>query len=59
MQFDKDAVVNLIRQQAGSQQADQAAQQLPNKVDPEQHSDLLSKFGVSPQELVKNLGGLL
>jgi hypothetical protein len=33
---------------------------LPDQVDPEQHSDLLSKFGINPQELLGGgaLGGI-
>jgi hypothetical protein len=57
MQFDKSTVVDFIRQQAGSEQAQQAAQQLPDKVDPEAHGDLLQRFGVNPQDLVSRLGG--
>jgi predicted PhzF superfamily epimerase YddE/YHI9 len=52
MQFDKQTVVDLIQQQMGSQQAEQAAQQLPDQVDHEQHADLLQKFGVNPQDLL-------
>jgi hypothetical protein len=52
MQFDKQTVLTLIEQQLGSQQAEQAAQQLPDQVDPEQHADLLQQFGVNPQDLL-------
>jgi predicted PhzF superfamily epimerase YddE/YHI9 len=52
MQFDKQTVVDLIQQQMGSQHAEQAAQQLPDQVDHEQHADLLQKFGVNPQDLL-------
>jgi hypothetical protein len=54
MEIPKDKVLELIRERAGGEQADQAANELPDQVDPEQHADLLSKFGVDPQEL---LGG--
>ena len=52
MQFDKQTVLELIEQQMGSQQAQQAAQQLPDQVDHEQHADLLQQFGVNPQDLL-------
>jgi hypothetical protein len=52
MQFDKQTVIDLIQQQMGSQHAEQAAQQLPDQVDHEQHADLLQKFGVNPQDLM-------
>ena len=52
MQIDKQAVLELIEQQMGSQQAQQAARQLPDQVDHEQHADLLQQFGVNPQDLL-------
>ena len=52
MQFDKQTVLELIEQQMGSQQAQQAAQQLPDQVDHEQHADLLQQFSVNPQDLL-------
>ena len=54
MQIPKDKILDLIRERAGGAQADQAASELPEQVDPEQHADLLSKFGIDPQDL---LGG--
>jgi hypothetical protein len=59
MQFDKEAVIDLIRQQAGSGQADQAARDLPDQVDHEQHADLLQQFGVNPQDLLSRFGGTI
>jgi hypothetical protein len=53
MQFDKQTVLNLIEEQMGSQHAEQAAQQLPDQVDHEQHADLLQQFGVNPQDLIR------
>ena len=44
----------MLQQQGKS---DQAKQELPDKVDPEQHSELLQKFGLNPQELLSKLGG--
>lgn len=52
MQFDKQTVLDLIKEQVGSERADQAAQQLPDQVDHEQHADVLQQFGVSPQDLM-------
>ena len=54
MEIPKDKILDLIRQRAGGEQADQAAGELPDQVDPARHADLLSKFGIDPQEL---LGG--
>jgi predicted PhzF superfamily epimerase YddE/YHI9 len=59
MEIPKDKIIELIRQKAGGDQAQQAEQQLPDQVDPEQHADLLSKFGIDPQELLGGgLGGV-
>jgi hypothetical protein len=54
MEIPKDKILDLIRERAGGDKADQAAGELPDQVDPEKHADLLSKFGIDPQEL---LGG--
>jgi len=34
-----------------------AASELPNKVDTDQHADLLSKFGINPQDLLGKITG--
>lgn len=57
MNIDKNQIVELLRSQ-GHPQADQAEQELPDQVDPEQHADLLAKFGINPQDLLGKLGGL-
>lgn len=54
MEIPKDKILELIRERSGGEKADQAAGELPDKVDPEQHADLLQRFGINPQEL---LGG--
>lgn len=54
MQIPKDKVLELIRERVGGDKADQASNELPDQVDPEQHADLLQKFGINPQDL---LGG--
>jgi len=57
MQIDKEQVLQLLRAKGQHQQADQAQQQLPDQVDTDQHSDLLSRFNVDPKELLNKLGG--
>ncbi len=57
MQIPKDQIISMIESKMGSGQAQQAAQQLPDQVDHEQHSDLLQKFGVNPQDLMQRFGG--
>jgi hypothetical protein len=52
MQIDKQQVVELLRERGDNDKAEQAKQQLPDQVDTEEHSDLLSQVGVEPQELL-------
>jgi len=56
MFFDKQAVVDHISEQAGPEQAAQAAQLLPDQIDHEQHAALLQQFGIDPQTMVNQLG---
>lgn len=48
MLFDKQQIISMI---SDPQQAEQAAQQLPDQVDHEAHSNLLQQFGVDPGRL--------
>lgn len=57
MEIPKDQILQLLRDRGDDQQAEQADQELPDKVDPDRDSGLLSKFGVDPQELIGKLGG--
>jgi len=57
VQIDKAMIIDLIKQQAGGGQADQAEQELPDKVDPQQDAGLLQKFGVDPQDLIAKFAG--
>jgi hypothetical protein len=54
MQIPKQQILSMIESRMGSGQAQTAATELPDQVDHEQHADLLTKFGINPQEL---LGG--
>jgi hypothetical protein len=57
MELDKDTILEEIRKRGGDHQ--KAAQELPDKVDHEQHGDLLKKFGVDPSDLAKSVEGRL
>ena len=57
MQIPKDQIISLIESKMGGQQAQQAQQELPDQVDHEQHSDLLQKYHIDPQELIQKFGG--
>ena len=59
MEIPKDKILELLQQQGKSDQVEPAREELPDQVDPERHSDLLSKFGINPQELLGGgLGGI-
>jgi hypothetical protein len=58
MEFDKDTILEEIKKRGGDHQ--KAAQELPDKVDHEQHGDLLKRFGIDdPGELAKSVEGRL
>jgi predicted PhzF superfamily epimerase YddE/YHI9 len=59
MQIPKEQILSLLRDRGQQDQAEQADQQLPDQVDPEQHADLLSRLGIDPQDLLGGLGGKL
>jgi len=54
MQITKDAILSFIQQRMGDEQATQSDAQLPDQVDPEQHSDLLNHLGVNPHDLLSH-----
>jgi len=56
MQIPKDKLIELLRQRGDHDRADQAEQELPDQVDPDQHADLLSKHGIDPNEALGKLG---
>jgi hypothetical protein len=57
MQIPKDKILEMLKQQGGGDKVEQAKQELPDQVDPEQHSGLLQKFGLKPEEVLSKLGG--
>jgi hypothetical protein len=59
MEIPKDQILQLLRGRGDHEQADQADQQLPDQVDPDQHRDLLGKIGINPSDLLGELGGKL
>ena len=57
MQIPKEKVLELLRERGQDDQAAEADRELPEQVDPQQHGDLLSKFGIDPQDLAGKLPG--
>jgi hypothetical protein len=60
MEIPKDKIIELIRERVGGEKAAEADAKLPDKVDPEQHKDLLSSLGIDVSDLLKGspLGGI-
>jgi uncharacterized protein YidB (DUF937 family) len=56
MQIPKDKILEMLQQRGNGDKIDQAKQELPDQVDTEQHSDVLRKLGLNPQELLSKLG---
>lgn len=57
MQLDKSMILNFLMEQGQHQEAKQAEQQLPDKVDTDQHASLLSNLGVDLPTLMSKFGG--
>lgn len=57
MNIDKNQVLELLRRRGDGDQADQADRELPDQVDHDRDSGLLSKFGIDPKDLVGGIGG--
>jgi hypothetical protein len=54
----RDQILDMLRKRGDDDKAAQAAQELPDQVNPEQHGDLLSRVGVDPKDVVGGLGGV-
>jgi len=56
MEIPKDKVVEFLKKEGRSEQAQKIEQELSEKIDHELHSDVLEKHGVNPQELLGKIG---
>ncbi len=59
MQIPRDKIIEIIKSRGNNDEADQAQSELPDQVDTDKNSDLLSKFNIDPKELAGGLGGKL
>ena len=57
MEIPKDKILELLEQQGNDDQVEPAREELPDQVDPERDSGLLSKYGIDPQDLLAKFGG--
>jgi hypothetical protein len=52
---DKEKLIELLREKGQHDKADHARQQLPDRIDHEEHAGLLQQLGINPQELLRKL----
>jgi hypothetical protein len=54
MQLDKQEVIDLPRKEGKNEHVQKALQELPDRIDHEQHAQMLhQKFGIDPGKLVE------
>ena len=53
MKIDRELVLDELRKQGQSDKVQKALDELPAKVDHEQHAALLEKFGIDPGQLAE------
>jgi hypothetical protein len=59
VQIPKDQILQMLRDRGDHDQAQQANEQLPDQVDPDQHGDLLGRIGIDPGKMLGGGGGKL
>ena len=59
MKIDKSLIISELEKQGKNEHVQKALQELPDKIDHEEHAQMLEKFGIDPGKLVaKELGNL-
>jgi hypothetical protein len=54
MELDKHEIVDLLRKEGKNEHVEKALQELPEKIDHEQHAQMLQqKFGIDPGKLAE------
>lgn len=56
MDIDREHVVALLREKGKDDRVQHAIDQLPEKIDHEQHAEQLEKLGIDPGELARKAG---
>ena len=57
MQIDKSQIIELLKSRGDDAKAQQAGDELPDRVDTDKDSGLLDKYGLDPQDLIGKLPG--
>jgi poly-D-alanine transfer protein DltD len=53
MHIDKSLVISELEKQGKSEHVQKALEELPEKIDHEQHAQMLEKFGIDPGKLAQ------
>jgi hypothetical protein len=54
MELDKQEIVDLLRKEGKNEHVQKALEELPDKIDHEQHAEMLQqKFGIDPGKLAE------
>jgi hypothetical protein len=54
VELDKQEIVDLLRKEGKNEHVEKALQELPDKIDHEQHAEMLQqKFGIDPGKLAE------
>jgi hypothetical protein len=59
MTIPKEKILDLLRERGADDKVQQAENELPDQVDPEQHRDQLEKLGINPDDLLGGVGDKL
>ena len=51
MQIEKQQVIELLRKEGKNEHVQKALDELPERIDHEQHAQMLEKFGIDPGDL--------
>jgi hypothetical protein len=57
MKIDKDTIIAFLKQHGDGARASEAAKELPDRVDTDEHRGLLSKYGIDVDDLLAKLPG--
>ena len=57
MRIDKQQILELLRAKGDEAKTEQAARELPDELDTDEHAQVLSDYGLGPQEVIAKLGG--
>lgn len=56
MEIPKEKIIELLRERIEHGKAAEADQELPDKVDHEEHSNRLEKHGIDPKDVLGKIG---